>query len=213
MNNRWIKRRTRKKSIKGRVARGLLWRESVYREWFEFAKISTLVPAYPKEFGDLDQFDNFEEWWDHPSYGFELFCEPEEKGLVEEATPTGSIEKYYLYLKVFLKADLEICMARIEELLNKKRQGLKTPQHKSMAKFQPSIEMKNFKVEVLQRQRDVWVQTNSGVKKEKMLETVTYNTLDKNGESLKDSELFRYLSRDMKRANAIFESISKGTFP
>jgi hypothetical protein len=42
-----------------RPRRGLFWMKKVYEEWFEYSKIS--IYGYPKEFGNLDEFDNFKD--------------------------------------------------------------------------------------------------------------------------------------------------------
>jgi len=73
--------------FKDRPRRALLWRKEVYQEWFAYAKLAG-VGNYPDEFGNLEEFSDFESWWKHPEYGFELFCEPEEKpALVDESSP------------------------------------------------------------------------------------------------------------------------------
>ena len=61
--------------------RSLYWDKSVYHLWFDYAKASPR--NIPVEFGNLDNFSSFEEWWSHPDYGFQLFCEPEEDDPLE----------------------------------------------------------------------------------------------------------------------------------
>jgi len=213
MTGHWIKRKVFKFRFKGRRARGLLWRKSVYEEWFEYAKISPL--SYPKEFGDLSSFKNFEEWWRDPEYGFELFCEPVEKPLVEEISDLNNVDldNDYVYLKVDLNSDFDVCMARLKTLLRNKRKSLKPRKFESMAKFKPSKEMKRIHVDTLKRQRKAWELKQNGLKRYEVVEALNYNHKNKDGDDIDIDNLLRVVSRDVERANNVFKNISKGSFP
>lgn len=204
----WTKRRIFKFTFKGRRARGLLWRKRVYEQWFEYARISPL--SYPKEFGDLSTFKNFEEWWRHPNYGFELFCEPVEEPIAKVLGPVDfkDYDKNYLYLRVDLHSDMDTCMSRIKTIVRRKRKGFKPPKFNSNARFKPSVEMKRIHTETLERQRKAWVMKRDGFKRQEIVDELKIKQTYINRENA-----LRIVSRDVERAKAIFEAISKGTFP
>ena len=56
------------------MPRALLWNKWVYELWFKYslAALEEGMPI-PVEFGPIDQFEDFESWWRHEQYGFELF--------------------------------------------------------------------------------------------------------------------------------------------
>ena len=205
MRGPWVRRKAFTIKFRGRQPRALLWKKSVYKAWFEFAKCSPL--GYPKEFGDLSSFKNFEEWWKHPDYGFELFCEPVEKPLVEVVSNFNDIDNHYLYLKVDMHSDFHICMERIKSLFIKKGMNRSKPQKlKSMATFKPSKEMMRIHVKTLNRQRKAWALRQIGYTRKKVGDLLDYRFQEQ-------ENLLRAVSRDVQRANAVFKNISKGTFP
>ena len=107
MRKRWTNRKLFTVRFKGREPRALLWRKPVYKEWFLYAKLAQeLGKKIPKAFGNLKKFDDFEDWWRHPKYGFELFCEKPMGELVQETQPNRSkLQPDELLLKINLKGD------------------------------------------------------------------------------------------------------------
>ncbi len=140
-HNQWIDKKLFVVTFKGRKPRALFWRKDVYKEWFEYAK---LHGTYPSGFGNLSKF-NFADWWKHPKYGFELFCEPYIEDCilpVKNATAYLKEERHLLF-DVDLDTDIDKLVFKFQNILIKHNAKAYT---KSRATFQPSKPMKNIKL-------------------------------------------------------------------
>ncbi len=201
----YIKRSVFTFVFKGRKRRGLFWKKDVYRLWFEYAKVSPL--PYPKKFGDLSQFDNFEDWWRHPNYGFELFCEPTKKrvlSIVKEIDNENSDD--VIYLSVDLTAEPQKLKRMFSTILKNKS---KVKPLKSLAKFQPSLHNKYIRIYALEQYLETWKMREIDGMTRNDIHTKRYGNKSKN---IYESEL-RVISRQTQRANEIFKNIENGTFP
>ena len=122
----------------------LLWRKAVYEEWFHYAKLAQQSKRkIPRAFGNLRKFDNFEDWWRDPRYGFELFCEKPVGRLVEEVGAKASVTPEQLLIRVDLRGDPEILLRDFTALLKSRDV---TDDYQSNARFQPSRAMKHIAV-------------------------------------------------------------------
>jgi hypothetical protein len=188
--------------FKGREARGLFWKKSIYEQWFEYAKISS--EGYPEEFGKLDEFDNFEDWWRHPDYGFELFCEPAEKvplEVVKEITETKEVG----YLKIDLCANPNRIKLMFDTYLKK---NAITKTIVSKARFQPSKEQKDIQVKSLQKYLECYKKCKIEGKSRKDVLFERNPNLTGFGE-----EDLRSISREIQKVKQSFKNIKNGTFP
>jgi len=192
--------------------------KKIYKEWFEYAKLSPF--GVPEEFGKLEDFDDFEVWWKHPDYGFELFCEPEQREPLEVVKEIEE-EKHIKHLRIDLTGD----PARIK--LNFKRfmdQNL-VPNNKlvSHARFQVSKPQSRIKIPPLQRYREVYIQREIlGMSRGDVIEKRMFPQLPTQSreerkvevrDTRKDKELLRSVSREVQKAKQIMKNIKKGTFP
>lgn len=144
MKKKWTNRKLFTYTFKGREARSLLWRKAVYREWFLYAKLAQeMKKKIPRAFGNLREFDDFEDWWKDERYGFELFCEKPTGDLVSEVSTRIKLEPNEILLKINLKGDLEIINRDIRRLLTTKDVS---DEYESNARFQPSRPMKHIPV-------------------------------------------------------------------
>lgn len=201
----WIKRSVFTYAFKGRPRRGLFWSKKVYKLWFDFAKQSPRnVPA---EFGNLSKFHNFEEWWRHPEYGFELFCEPVEEPSFEIVTSTSDTAPDHIYLKMNLNEEPQK-LKRLFEGILKKQQRNKKIKKKSKARFKPSINQKYIKLEALKDYFEIYKLRNAGFSRKE-----TYEKHYQRKWEEYDEDSLRNISRACQRVNEIFKSIEKGTFP
>ena len=164
MRKRWTNRKLFTLRFKGREPRALLWRKPDYKEWFLYAKLAQeLGKKIPKAFGNLKKFDDFEDWWRHPKYGFELFCEKPMGELVQETQPNRSkLQPDELLLKINLKGDLEIINRDIKRLLISKDVG---EDYTSNARFQPSRSMKHISVGVTDKEYEKGVKRDNKLKR------------------------------------------------
>lgn len=203
----YVKRPLQTFQFRGRPRRGLLWRKVVYKEWFEYARIAD---TYPIEFGDLSKFSNFEEWWKHPNYGFELFCEPEEKPALREIDPERfKNELFDLKNEAVLSLNLEShpdkIVLMVKSLLKRKQSQL--PNLVSKAKFQPSRAMKHIKIMTIERYRLAYTLQKDGWTRQRIKDH-----FEAKGMMKKDSYL-REVTRDIANAKKILKRVSKGIFP
>lgn len=116
--------------------------------WYRYAKVhQTRGGKLPAEFGDLRGFSTFEEWWRHPEYGFELFCEPPTGPLVElvdshEKPATGTV-----VVAVRVNADRELILRDFQVLLKRINSF---EQYRSQARYQPSLPQQQLKLKKLE---------------------------------------------------------------
>lgn len=154
---RWTKRKIQTFQFKGRPARGLMWKKSVYREWFEYVKLYRSIhkknPAPFRTFGNVSKFE-FEEWWRDERYGFELFCEPEADDLVKVVDGRSSAEPNTVTLQVALNADPELTLRDFKRLM---RELGSSTEYVSRARFQPSAPPKALKPDKLKQAREAFV--------------------------------------------------------
>lgn len=155
---KWTKRKLFTVQFKDRPARALLWRKSVYKEWFHYAKLLQEEGSkIPKAFGDLSKFKSFETWWRDPAYGFELFCEPEVVA-VRVIEGKGKKSDNEVDLRVRLDVDKELALHELKRIISKLGE---TAEYKSQARFQPSLPMKSLKPEKLEQAREAYIVSES----------------------------------------------------
>jgi len=214
--NYWTKKKLFTVRFKGRKPRALLWRKSVYREWFEYARLAQGSGRnIPREFGDLRRFDTFEEWWRHPDYGFELFCEPYmDEGARVLPEPPARIEQDNILITINLNADREKLIQIISKLL---KENHVSEEYSSLARYQPSKDMKYLKPDKLKSYRRTWLLTESGMRHEdivKKLKLLPDKVSPDNPiyEDLMKSAL-RKVSRHKRSVNDTLSHIERGTFP
>jgi len=141
---RWTKRKLFTVAFKGREPRMLLWRKAVYEEWFHYAKLAQQSKRkIPRAFGNLRKFDNFEDWWRDPRYGFELFCEKPVGCLLEEVGTRARVEQDQVLLRVDLRGDPEILLRDFAAFLKARDVS---DDYQSSARFRPSRPMKHIAV-------------------------------------------------------------------
>ncbi len=201
-----------------RPRRGLFWMKKIYKEWFEYAKLSPF--GVPEEFGNLKDFDDFEVWWKHPDYGFELFCEPEQREpleVVKEMDPS----KHIKHLRIDLTGDPSKIKLVFKRFLDKNL----VPNDKlvSHARFQVSKPQARIKIPPLQRYREVYIQREIlGMSRGDVIEKRMFPQLPTQSreerkvevrDTRKDKELLRSVSREVQKAKQIMKNIKKGTFP
>jgi hypothetical protein len=199
----YVKRRLQTFRFAGRPARGLYWKKDVYREWFEWARLAN---NYPKDWGPLNEFEDFEDWWKHPQYGFELFCEPPEQPAIEVLQPGATVGDN-LVISVNKSADPEKALLMIRNLIKKTIRPKATGQV-SQARYSPSKHGKYIKLNVLRRYRLAYTL--------KAIEGKTRNELAPELMTLRKSKQLpslRVITRDITAAKAILKNVAKGIFP
>jgi hypothetical protein len=198
----YIKRRLQTFRFAGRAPRGLYWKKDVYREWYEWAKLSGV---YPADWGNLEQFDDFEDWWKHPQYGFELFCEPVEKPALAVLKPGAPVTDDSLVLAIDKGADPEKALVMVRNLLKK---HLKSRiNHESQARYKPTKEGKYIKLDVLRRYRFAYTLMLEGKTRREMApELMKFR-------KSKQLPTFRVITRDLTAAKQILKSVAVGVFP
>ena len=201
-----------------RPRRGLFWMKKIYKEWFEYAKLSPF--GVPEEFGNLEDFDDFEVWWKHPDYGFELFCEPEKREPLDVVKEIEE-EKHIKYLRMDMSGDPVRMKLMFEKFLEKNL----IPNHKivTQSRFHPSKPQKRIKIPPLQRYREVYIQREIlGMSRGDVIEKRMFPQLPTQSreerkvevrDTRKDSFLLRSVSREVQKAKQIMKNIKKGTFP
>ena len=152
----WTKRKLFTFKFKGRERRALLWRKSVYEEWFEYAKLfQSQGGKLPRAFGNLTN-RRFEDWWRDENFGFELFCEPVMGDLCEVATSKRKQEPNKLLLSVDVRADYDLVLSAFKKILREQGDSY---EYVSQAKFQPSLPMSQLKPEKLRQARETYMLT------------------------------------------------------
>lgn len=200
----YVKRRLQTFRFAGRPARGLYWKKDIYREWFEWAK---LAGKYPADWGPLEQFPDFEDWWKHPQYGFELFCELPEQEPVQVietgvCAPVGN-----LVVAINLNADPEKALLMLRNLV-KKHVKKKPASPTSRARYAPSKHAKYIKLEVLRRYRLAYtLSVIDGKTRNELAPELMKHRKSKQLPSL------RVITRDITAAKAILKNVAKGVFP
>jgi hypothetical protein len=231
---RWKRRKLFTYAFKGRPARQLLWRKPVYAEWFEYAKLYRSSGGnIPRAFGAIEKFE-FEEWWRHPQYGFELFAEPELPTPVELVDGKAKAGANEVLVKMNIAADKDILLRDIKKLI--REIGNDTEYH-SRAKFQPHIPMKAIKVEKLKEERETFLLTEKGLPGRMVhrrairrlfkipnyakivvrREYGTYGKLIFDDYAMKDyrnweKSMMRKVSHHRKQVREAFQRIEQGTF-
>jgi hypothetical protein len=191
--------------FKSRPRRRLLWEKVVYRLWFDYAKVSPR--GVPAEFGDLSAFNDFEEWWRHPSYGFELFCEPpnEQPLLKVVQSITDGEELGVIYVRVNLNEEPERLKRSFDSILRKQQEGLSL-EPKSEARFHPSMPQRHMKLSAWRQDLENWKSREGGMSRRDIFRA-RYRSIDPSEDQL------RVISREFQRAKKMFQSIERGTFP
>lgn len=199
----YVKRRLQTFRFKGRPARGLYWKKDIYQEWFEWAKLSGV---YPKDWGNLDEFADFEAWWKHPLYGFELFCEPPEEAPVCVLESNSVAPDNKLLVAIDKQGDPEKTLLMLRTLIRKHMRPPKdTP---SRARYSPIKHGKYIKLNVLRRYRLVYTLA--------VIEGKTRRQLAPELMKLRKSKMLpdmRVVTRDLTAAKAILKNIAFGRFP
>ena len=201
---KWTKRTAFSYQFKGRARRGLFWRKAIYEQWFNYAKIST--ESIPTEFGDLNEFSTFEEWWRHPDYGFELFCEPAETEPLEIVTEIPECSgKNVHYLKIDRTGDPAKLKLMFKQYMEK---NLLEHSSESKARFQPSKQPAEIKIITLKKYYDCYIirEVDGNSRKDVLKQRYgkTYVATE---------EVLRTVSRETQRVKQIFENMKSGTFP
>ncbi len=211
----WTKKKLFTIGFKGRERRALLWRKSVYEEWFLCTKIAqNKGMKIPKDFGDLQSVD-FETWWRDERYGFELFCEPVMYPVNALDDVPSSIEENHLLLDINLNVDQDKLVDVVTRII-KKKQG-KRVEYQSKAKFQPSKPQRNLKHDVLNERRKGWLLMDRGVKHRDIV--VQLKLISPSIQP--DTDLYetfmlsalRKLSRYKRSFNQSLKQVQAGTFP
>ncbi len=198
----YVKRRLQTFRFTGRPARGLYWKKDVYREWYEWAK---LAGSYPTDWGPLDQFDDFEDWWKHPDYGFELFCEPLETPAMEVLEPGTQVTDDKLHIAIDKDADPEKVLLMVRNLL--KRQLKAKQSFESKARYSPSKHAKYIKLDVLRRYRFAYsLMVEGKTRREIAPELMKFR-------KSKQLPSMRVITRDLTAAKEILRNVASGVFP
>ena len=199
---RYVKRRLQTFRFAGRAPRGLFWKKDVYREWYEWAK---LAGVYPADWGNLDQFDDFEDWWKHPEYGFELFCEPAEQPPLTVLQAGAPVTDDNLVLAIDKSADPEKVLVMVRNLLKKHLKA--QPKQESRARYAPSKHGKYIKLDVLRRYRFAYTLMKEGkTRKEIAPELMKFR-------KSKQLPTLRVVTRDLTAAKEVLRNVAKGVFP
>lgn len=225
----WDKRKLFSMGFKDRPRRALLWRKPLYREWFEYVKLYEaergMKLSHFRAFGPVQQFE-FEEWWRHPSYGFELFCEPELVDLVKVVDGRSKKVPNAVTLSVQLNADSELIIRDFKTLM---KTLCPHTEYQSQARFQPSAPMQHLKPDKLKQARQAYVLSQRMPQKEAIKRLYKRGEraelqYDENGELLVsdprtvefqnwEKGKLRVLSYHRKTVKQIFANLEKGQFP
>ena len=198
----YVKRRLQTFRFAGRAPRGLYWKKDVYREWYEWAK---LAGTYPADWGNLDQFEDFEDWWKHPVYGFELFCEPAEQPPLTVLQAGTPVTDDNLVLAIDKSADPEKVLVMVRNLLKKHLKA--NPKQESRARYAPSKHGKYIKLDVLRRYRFAYALMKEGkTRKEIAPELMKFR-------KSKQLPTLRVVTRDLTAAKDVLLNVAKGVFP
>ena len=200
----------------------MFWRKAIYKEWFEYAKISPL--GYPTEFGDLSLY-TFEEWF--TEIGFDLFAEPPievplQKVLIKSElpentefqklkskslktiTPATATDKNTAFLMIDLEGDRDSINLIFDNFLNN---NLKEhTEIKSKAMFQPSKKPEHIKIATLKKYREAYIMREVEHKTRQQV-------LKSQGEKFITIDKERAVSRSIATVRTIFDNIKRGMFP
>lgn len=204
---RWVSRKLFTYRFKSREPRGLLWRKAVYEEWFLYAKeYQSRGGRLPRAFGKLSKFLTFEEWWRHPEFGFELFCEPFIENYVEKVNSARGLNDSEILLKVNLKGDRDMIQRDMKLLLDKLTEDY---EYQSAARFQPSAPMKRIQIERIKKSRLVWELTEEGKTQVEIVSILGLPEADLDQQESSIRRVQRYKAAYKKSC----ERLSRGTFP
>ena len=235
----WVKKKLFTVNFKGRLPRALLWRKAVYEEWFYYAKMAQERKIkIPRAFGNLRKFDDFEEWWRHEKYGFELFCEPHIPSLTTEVKGKPSkLNQDEILVKVNLKGELDLILRDFNRLLKDKDTD---KEYTSQARFQPSRPMKHIPVgsqinaegrdwreNKLRTYRETYLLYEEigdykevAIKRGWLEDDISKTKHETTGEQLFPFEFQKRIDdkrkkvkRQVDQVERIFKSVSNGTFP
>ena len=216
MKKGWTKRKLFSVGFTGRQRRALLWQKKVYKEWYEYCLLALLAGrSIPAEFGDLTQFKDFEEWWRHEDYGFELFCEQYAEDLVQVVSgDEQALKVNHLRLDINLTGDLDKILALVKSELQRQQVSSNLV---SNARFKPALEMKHMKADSLALGRKVWMLHWQGMRQADIVEQLGIYAKAKDGTEKSiwkqmDGGI-RKVQRHIKSVEEIFDRIEQGTFP
>lgn len=206
-DRRYKSRKLQTFEFKGRQRRGLMWKKEVYELWFRFAKIHQQNGGkVPREFGDLSQF-TFSEWWAHPKYGFELFCEPYAESSAQVVDSRAKTQANEILLKVNVNTDEDILMRDIRIAL--REFSSEHLEYRSMARFKPSVPQKGLKMAKL------WEALDAYLMSEKMIHRrAIHRIYDKTGPEERKFEKQRFFRQkkvgtrvdEFGKENPVFET-------
>lgn len=204
----WIKRKLFTFEFKGRPRRGLLWRKSIYEEWFYCAKHALAIGLdLPKDFTDVSSFESFEEWWSHPDKGFELFCEPFIENHAMSVDSQCNLTDDEILLKVNVNGDPDIILHDIKIAL---KPLVNARYYESRAKYKPSREMKYLRKKSITLSRRVWELSEQGLKQIQIVKELDLQI----GDTLEATETaLRKVQRAKARFNQSLRNVEQGTFP
>ncbi|WP_150141009.1 hypothetical protein [Candidatus Enterovibrio escicola] len=173
---------------------------------------------YPSDWGNLDDFE-FEEWWKHDDYGFELFCEPEEREPLEVVKIIED-DKHIKHLRIDLTGDPKKLELMFKNFLKKNQQK---PDLNSYARYQPLRHQTYLKLKAYARYRRTYVmreiegKSRGDVIEDRMPPKAPHMTTKVREEQIisyrADPELQRSISREVQKAKLIIKNVEKGRFP
>ena len=113
----------------------------------------------PPDFGWLPDFYDFEEWWRHPDFGFELFCEPYVEDFAKVLNvPLKMVRSDAILLEVSLLGDKDLILRDIKRVLS----DVHLPEeYSSRARYRPSVDMKYIKPDKLRAARETFLLTEN----------------------------------------------------
>lgn len=214
---KWTKKKLFTVRFKGRKPRALLWRKTVYREWYEYAKLyQSRGGDIPHEFGDLLSFTSFEEWWRHPVYGFELFCEPYMDDIVSVLKEApDQIEPDHILIDLNINSDQDKLIQLVTREIKKAQK--KNTEYQSRARYQPSKPMKYCRAEKFAAARRTFLLTEQLSSHEAVVKRLRLipSNIQKGTDTYDEFMLtaLRKVSRHKRAVLDTFKNLEKGTFP
>lgn len=222
---RHIRRKMFTYGFKGRPRRALLWRKPLYKQWFEYAKLAqSLGHKIPKAFGDLSKFE-FEDWWKHPDYGFELFCEPDLEPVKVMSGKQKRRPNTALF-EITIGTDADVILRDFKSKLKEVNQHT---EYVSQARFQPSTASIGLKPEKLALALKTYkLNKVDGVSRTQVIKQLfqrasfQVEVLQPDGKRDKAKSLdyerweaskFRTVTNHNRVVREAFKAISQGTFP
>lgn len=202
-----------------------MWSIDVYREWFEYAKLSDNLP---EQLQHIHNYDNFDDWWELRFNEIaQLFAEP----LKDTAVTVVSNQNRHLVLDINLGYDYHRLRDKLLYLL---KEHHKNSYSGSRAAFQPSKPPKDIKASKMDAPRKVYQLKQEGLSNLEIAREMEFITeeayqyklenIDKNNQNRtyhKNADLFeskfasavRRINRDVKQCEEILSNIENGTFP